>query len=126
MNDCAFIIFPSLSPVALSPPPASHVLYTNLRGADILQQWLAKHPEVARKHQAFNEGERALADAGTDDKSTSQSGRGKSLQSRSPEQSADAGIPVELQPYRDILPPSLLPPALRRPFAVAMATGDWG
>ncbi len=116
-------------PVQLAAlPPQSkdaHILYSNLSGKEILQQWMAKHPEVVQKYRALE-----AADA-KESRETKRRNYEVVDESQSGQQAATGiaaqhQLPQELQPYREVLPPSLLPPAMRSQFPGSTDPPEWG
>ena len=105
------------------------VLYTNLSGEEILQQWISKHPEVAKKYQVVRQQTRDPRD----EKKIGKSGQGlQPSAARQRSQQEDSSVvnqhelPPELQPYAGVLPPSLLPPALKLHFPGSTEVSEWG
>ena len=92
------------------------VLYSSLSGEEILQQWLLKHPELVEKYKKTQTA-RDRKSAEEQEKTSSDA----ELQVDVPHR-----IPCELEPYRDILPPSLLPPALKVQFPGSSDFAEWG
>ena len=117
-----------------------------MSGEEILQQWLSEHPEVVKKYQEIKpetgiqsqlEGDRRRNEdahgMGCSEHSpgtgtiTSQPGRSEHLDSSSfLSFQYNHDIPVELQPYKDILPPSLLPLTMRPQFPCSSNIVEWG
>lgn len=112
-----------------SPHQDTHVLYTSLSGEDILQQWLAKHPEVLQKHQEIKAKlQKSPVKQHTPeiDKSGQATERGR-VATPAISMSTQQAIPAELQPYGNMLPPSLLPPATRAQFpGSSSSVPEWG
>lgn len=125
-----------------------------MSGEEILQQWLTKHPEVVEKYQEIKaKGTRSQLDRPREkDRTGSKSGmvcsepfqredatlqpgsnhlvqtdRSSSSSVPMPYKYGDGqDVPAELQPFKDILPPSLLPLTMRSRFPTSSSTVDWG
>ena len=116
-----------------------------MSGEEILQQWLSEHPAVVDKYQEIK------AKAGIQSQLEKDRRRNKDASGMgNPEHSPGEGniasqpgseqldsssflsfqynhdIPAELQPYKDILPPSLLPLTMRLQFPCSSNTVEWG
>ena len=98
------------------------VLYSELSGEELLQQWLTTHPEVLARYeeQKMKERERRREREGDDGVNDASSGlRGPSRED----------LPLYLEPYRSFLPQSLMTPTARTAFPHSLATNDeseWG
>ena len=97
-----------------------------MSGEEILQQWLSEHPEVVNKYQEIK-AETGIQSQLERDRRRNEDGMGRSehspgtgiITSQPGSEHLDSSsflsfqynhdIPAELQPYKDILPPSLLP-----------------
>ena len=100
----------------------------------MLQQWLAKHPEVVKKYQKIQDEKKSRPDT----RECSDSAKYRKVQeaSRGQEKTActsnlslaktDDSIPPDLEPYKDVLPPSLLPHAMKRKFPGSCDPAEWG
>ena len=85
------------------------LLHTNVSGEEMLKLWLSKNPAVTK-----------LAQEQEQDKRTS---RG-SVETTSGMDATELGLAVELEPYRDMLPPSLC--ASRTCVPLSHDTAQWG
>ncbi len=111
--------------LAAAPPQSgdASVLYSTLSGEEILQQWLTKHPEVVKKYQSSK--------AAGAKKKEREAGKSEGFnRTQSEWQSAPVTLqeqlPLDLQPYRDNLPPSLLPPQLQSQYPGVTEDTEWG
>ena len=113
--------------LAAAPPQSdnSSVLYSDMSGEEILQQWLTKHPEVTKKYQDIRtEAEQHKRDTSLSE-SLPKTPTPNPLLNSTPSVSGVQGLPPELEPYREVLPPSLLPPALRTQFPGYSGVTNW-
>lgn len=121
------------------------ILYTEMSGEEILQQWLDSHPEVVERHQKQL---RKRGDRGRkEDRSETGQERDEeevrelpqALQqtlypstapdAKSATLTPDISLPLHLHPYSNILPPSLLPAPSRTAYPHTLLSDDtsgWG
>lgn len=131
--------------------PAStgaNILYSELSGVEILQQWLDGHPEVVGRHeervQHTGEGGRKVIEkgGGRDESGQGDVDKGKrgveELSSQQMHLTCTAGppaaaqfgdTPLYLEPYGGVLPPSLQPVSSRIAYPHVLLPDDisgWG
>ena len=135
------------------------IIYSDLSGEEILQQWLDSHPEVVRRYveqkrqrrrrrrkggkerggegkkEGGERGREAVEDKqerGVEDHQTRVSYNPTADVAMAPVVSAGAqreAIPLYLEPYRAILPPSLMPATSRTAYPHTLLpedTSEWG
>lgn len=128
------------------------ILYTEMSGEEILQEWLGSHPEVAERHQKQlrKRGVKAGVDREREEEDGNQTGQGDAdrderepppqmlLQTLYPSTAPDTkstpltggvGLPLYLQPYSSVLPPSLLPAPSKTGYPHTLLpedTSGWG
>lgn len=113
------------------------ILYTEMSGEEILQQWLDSHPEVVERHQ------KQLRKRGARRKEEDRGETGQDRDKRevreppqtlypsaapdtksAPLLTADVSLPLYLQPYSNVLPPSLLPAPSRTAYPHTLLLDD--
>lgn len=117
---------------------SASILHSHLSGEEILRQWLARHPEVVRRYQKILEKKEKLSDTRdcSDDATCAEVQQEASGSQENVNTTAstlkqttvkiDESIPPDLEPFRDVLPPSLLPHAMKRTFPGSSEPAEWG
>ena len=122
------------------------ILYTEMSGKEILQQWLDSHPEVVERHQKQlrkrgdrgRKEDRSETGQDRDEREVREPPPQTLQQTLYPSTTRDAksaplppgvGLPLYLQPYSSVLTPSLLPAPSRTAYPHTLLPDDtsgWG
>ena len=94
----------------------AEILYSGLSGEEILQQWLTNHPGVVERYEEEEGRKKRKRREEVEVADTNQTPQSLDNGPSLSQPGSKYLLPPYLEPYRGVLPPSLVPPSARANF----------